>query len=274
MQKNFDFAVIFKASASSETWNMFDTDLVRVGQSKVCAGLGVFAWKNIEKRTLVTRYHGRVCPSQDEAASLDPTLRYNMEYGKEGEILVGESDIDECEGKGVAQLVNDAVSVALHGRYNNCCFVDSGGEVWLRSLRAITRGEELLSGYGIEYWQSEIVRAPSLYTNRFELEIIRNTLLISRLREKYGIETMYCSGWSIARKIGFACGPRFKCPSGVVHETSGYVDLLKVRPSKNGKHEMDFVCDVCAFEEIKTFTMPILRKLRYARARTKLAPRN
>ena len=188
-----------------------------------------------------------------------------MEYGKTGEVLLGENDVVKCENKGIAQLVNDAVSLALSGRSNNCCFVDYDGEVWLKSLQTIEKGEELLAGYGIEYWQSQILRAPSDYTKRFRLEIMRNTLLISRLRDRYGIETICCSGWSLGRKIRFNCDPRFKCPSGAVHERSGYVGLLNARPSRNGKHEMDFACDICAFEESKVFTMPILRKLRYAR---------
>ena len=244
---------------------MFDTHLVRVGPSKLCAGVGVFAQESIGEKTCITRYHGKICGTQAEAASIDPTLRYNMEYGKSGEVLLGEKEVEKCEGKGVAQLVNDAVSVTLSHKINNCCFVDCDGEVWLKSLRPIEKGEELLAGYGIEYWQSEILRAPSDYTKRFQLEIMRNTLLISRLRDRYGIETICCSGWSLGRKIKFNCGPRFNCPSGVVHERTGYVGLLKARPSRNGKHHMDFTCDVCAFEESKIFTMPILRKLRYAR---------
>ncbi len=252
-------------------FGMFDTDCVRVEHSKVCAGFGVFATRFIPTGNLITRYHGVLCGSQEEAATIDPTLRYNMEYGKEGAILVGESDVRKCESKGVAQLVNDAVSVALHGRMNNCCFVGKDSEVWLKSLCPINSGEELLAGYGIDYWQSELLRAPTKYTKRFQQEIMRNSLLISRLQNRFGIETFCCSGWSLSKNIRFSGGLRFQCPTGIVHEKFGYVGLLKARSSKNGKHFMDFVCDICGYEENKVFTMPILRKLRYARVKKNLS---
>lgn len=191
----------------------------------------------------------------------EPTPRYDIEYGKEGAILVGERDLEKCKGKGVAQLANDAVSVALHGHLNNCHFVEQEGVMWLQSKQDIKQGAELLVNYGIEYWESEILRNPNEYSTRFKLEVRRNRLLIDGLKSVTVSEVVFCAGWSLRSNVQFSCGSIFACPSGAVHYNLGTVGMLKIRPSRKGVHTVDFVCAACQHRQRDVIKVPILRKL-------------
>ena len=62
---------------------------------------------------------------------------FTMECGKESAFAVGIRKLACLEGRGVAQLANDALCVRLTQRENNCDFIDFNGKVYLVSRRDI-----------------------------------------------------------------------------------------------------------------------------------------
>jgi hypothetical protein len=56
--------------------------------------------------------------------------------------------------KAVARYANDAQGFGrVQGLKNNCEFVSEGNKCFIESIRSIKKGEELLVGYGKEFWE-------------------------------------------------------------------------------------------------------------------------
>jgi SET domain-containing protein len=55
----------------------------------------------------------------------------------------------------LARYANDARGLkVIKGLDNNCTFIKQGEQVFLKAMRNIQAGEELLVGYGKEYWET------------------------------------------------------------------------------------------------------------------------
>lgn len=106
--------------------------LVYVGESKVCAGRGVFATRLLPKGSYITAYAGS-CRSSDAPSVRQKGAPRSLDYLYEcTDGLTIDGAALECQRSawmrhGVAQLVNDAIHPDLHAHEftdNNCMFVE------------------------------------------------------------------------------------------------------------------------------------------------------
>lgn len=132
--------------------------IVRVGRSRVCEGLGVFAARYVPKCTPMTLYWGKEVPSLLDLT--DAERAYAYELPRRDAYLIGERRLEHLVGRGVGQLLNDAIAVELTGRTNNCAFVHRRGRIFVVAIRNIAAGEELLADYHISYWIGMARAAP------------------------------------------------------------------------------------------------------------------
>ena len=132
---------------------------VQVKKSSIPGGgIGVFSNKTFQKDSFITWYHGYLKDSNDNNNNNN---RYAVGYD-EKKVLIGENRTPLLIGKGVAQLSNDAICLTITGMSNNCQLVHSGKFIYLKSLRRISKGEELFCGYGWKYWEG--------YLNDFDID--------------------------------------------------------------------------------------------------------
>jgi uncharacterized protein len=112
------------------------------------AGKGLFTKIGIEKGTRVLEYKGKLqrwvdVKGEEENGSNGYLLRVN--YRK---AINAKNHL-----KALGRYVNDARGPSkLVGVKNNCEFVSDGDRCFVESLRHIARFEEILVGYGKEYW--------------------------------------------------------------------------------------------------------------------------
>ena len=110
------------------------------------AGLGVFAWRDLEADLVLGDYVGEEC---DEDADGDYVLYvsgYNSK-GKEVEMCV---DAENKETSNWSRYINSVR--AGDGRVKNAKFFIRGSGISVKTIRPIKRGEEVLVDYGPEYW--------------------------------------------------------------------------------------------------------------------------
>lgn len=148
----------------ADTYGVYgDATIIQLGPSSVCKGLGVFATRTIPKGTPITRYHGElvkhVKPACSETYYMDCAYTYQLSSGKG--FIIGARDMSRLKGRGVGQLLNDAIDPDLSGRKNNCEFCERGSRVYIVASRNISPGEELMVDYSISYWIS-MAREPAL----------------------------------------------------------------------------------------------------------------
>lgn len=122
-------------------------ECVELRASTVCAGLGVFATRDIARGVCVTAYAGALVQDESWYGQADYALQVN-----DGWTLVGHSDPSTLSPAGIAQMANDAIHPELAGVRNNCDFMIDGTSAHLRTTRAVRAGEELLVDYHISYW--------------------------------------------------------------------------------------------------------------------------
>ena len=127
--------------------------IVRVGPSTVCDGVGCFATRFLPKGTPVTVYAGRARKTIRGLSDRDLAYTYTR-AAPYGDNIVGYRDKRRLNGRGVAQLTNDAVHPEVTGRTNNCILLQRpcDGRVYLVADADIRPGEELLVSYHISYW--------------------------------------------------------------------------------------------------------------------------
>ena len=114
------------------------------------AGKGLFTKKVIPKGTRIVEYKGRVT-SWKEVDHLDGLNAYIF-YINRNHVIDGSK-----HKKSFARFANDAKGSKKHeGLVNNCKYVIDGLRVFLESKKDIPANQEILAGYGKEYW--EIIR--------------------------------------------------------------------------------------------------------------------
>lgn len=121
--------------------------MVELRPSGVCNGLGVFALVDIPANTDATRYDGVRIRDVD----LKGDAAYALELGK-GWTLDGTVVRADEPHNGLAQMANDAIHPEISGTVNNCRFRTTSDGAFLRTVRRVAAGEELLVPYCLPYW--------------------------------------------------------------------------------------------------------------------------
>jgi SET domain-containing protein len=104
------------------------------------AGDGVFTLRNIPKGEYLMQYLGREVDARNGEVGGD----YHLEYSRNK--LVDASS-PTC---GVGRFLNDGLSK----KANNCMFTKRDGRPWVRAIKNIPAGSELLLSYGVAYWRT------------------------------------------------------------------------------------------------------------------------
>jgi uncharacterized protein len=111
------------------------------------AGKGLFTTMDIPRGTKIVEYRGKVTSWKevDSQQGLNGYIYYINRYHV----------IDaRPEKEAVARYANDARGIVrTEGINNNCTYIIEGLKVYIKSMRHIPAGSELLVGYGKEYWQ-------------------------------------------------------------------------------------------------------------------------
>ncbi|NCI46324.1 SET domain-containing protein [Sediminibacterium soli] len=109
------------------------------------AGNGLFTREFIPKGTHIVEYTGRV----------KPWSAFRDEHDNGYLFYVNRNHVIDAypHKKALARYANDARGmVKQKGLTNNSEYVTVGRKVYIKSKRAIRPGEEILVGYGREYW--------------------------------------------------------------------------------------------------------------------------
>ena len=137
----------------------------------------MFVTRDVPARCALTFYEGSLTSPPDRKMKPAPAQEGQDDYdfeipapyapaGEDGWIMEGmkprQSGAAAVErtlwGRGLAQMVNDAIHPEATGRSNNCDFVffscDDGTtcDIFVVTNRAIPAGTELLAPYGLTYW--------------------------------------------------------------------------------------------------------------------------
>ena len=111
------------------------------------AGKGLFTKKEISKGLRIVEYKGRRRKWKD-VKQLDGHNGYLM-------YITRNAVIDALPAtKTFGRYANDAQGLSrIPGLKNNCEYVSERNRCYIESKRTIQKGEELLVGYGKEFWQ-------------------------------------------------------------------------------------------------------------------------
>jgi SET domain-containing protein len=110
------------------------------------AGKGLFTTRDIPRGTRIVEYKGRVTnwKEVDSKEGLNGYIYYVNRHH-----VIDAQPAREA----VARYANDAKGlVRTEGVSNNCTYIIEGRKVYIKSMRHIPAGSELLVGYGKEYW--------------------------------------------------------------------------------------------------------------------------
>ena len=114
------------------------------------AGKGLFTTRDIPRGTKIVEYKGRVTKWRevDSQEGLNGYIYYvNRNH------VIDAGPVKQA----VARYANDAKGIVrTEGVINNCTYIIEGLKVYIKSMRDIPAGSELLVGYGKEYW--DIIR--------------------------------------------------------------------------------------------------------------------
>lgn len=114
------------------------------------AGKGLFTKSAIARGSVIIEYTGRITQWKEvlEGKSFNGYVYY----------ITRNHVIDAMDpGSGDARYANDAAGLArVKGLRNNAAYTISNKRVYITATRNIAAGEEILVGYGKEYW--DIVR--------------------------------------------------------------------------------------------------------------------
>ncbi len=111
------------------------------------AGKGLFTKLAIAKGTRIVEYKGKKRKWKD-VKHLDGYNGYLM-YITRNAVIDALPAVDT-----LGRYANDAHGLSkMKGLRNNCEYVSEGNRCYIEAKRSIDKGEELLVGYGREFWQ-------------------------------------------------------------------------------------------------------------------------
>ena len=130
------------------------------------AGNGLYTKQFIPKGTKIVEYKGRVT-SWKEVDSNDGNNGY-IYYVKRYHVINALN-----YPRALARYANDAKGLyRVQGATNNAEYIEEGLKVYIKSVKDIPAGAEILVDYGKEYWQ-----------------VIRHNLRVDRQRERNAAKT-------------------------------------------------------------------------------------
>lgn len=155
-----------KRKSDTDTNDVYATQIVRVANSEICDGLGLFAQRCIPRGSYITAYAGRRITNAektiDTRSDVKRTRDYDYVIDDDGITLDGTVPGSAWwSSHGVCQIANDAIDRCVTCKDNNCEFreVDvqvsescSKTRVFLVASRDIQKDEELLVSYSLGYW--------------------------------------------------------------------------------------------------------------------------
>ena len=111
------------------------------------AGIGLFTKKAIDKGTRIVEYKGKKRKWKD-VKHLDGYNGYLM-------YITRNAVIDALPAvHTLGRYANDAQGLSkVKELRNNCEYVSEGNRCYIEAKRPVDKGEELLVGYGKEFWQ-------------------------------------------------------------------------------------------------------------------------
>jgi hypothetical protein len=111
------------------------------------AGKGLFADEDIPRGSLVVEYTGEWTTW---AQVKDDWQNFYLYVIDDDHVINARNYPDVY-----ARYANDAEGLtAVKGLRNNCEFVNIEGKVFIKAIKDIKAGEEILVGYGKEYWDT------------------------------------------------------------------------------------------------------------------------
>jgi len=112
------------------------------------AGKGLFTKEFIKKGTRIVEYKGRIT-TWKETSKIDMDNRFVF-YVRRDHV------IDAAPyRKAVARFANDARGInRVRGITNNADYTQEGSRIFITAKKDIPAGDEILVGYGREYWDS------------------------------------------------------------------------------------------------------------------------
>ncbi len=121
---------------------------LKVKKSKLAgAGYGLFAKVDFEKGDRITEYKGRLCKWREVKAE-DGYNGYLLRVSRTMAIDARPAT------RTLGRYANDAKGLTrVPGINNNAEYVVDGLRCYIEARRHISKGEEILVGYGIEYWR-------------------------------------------------------------------------------------------------------------------------
>ncbi|PZR40256.1 MAG: SET domain-containing protein-lysine N-methyltransferase [Azospira oryzae] len=110
------------------------------------SGKGLYTRADIAKGACICEYKGRIQPWKDVKHE-DGYNGYLMRINRQ-QVINGLN-----YKKTFARYANDASGIAkIKGLRNNAVFITDGKRCFLEAKRTILKNEEILAGYGKEYW--------------------------------------------------------------------------------------------------------------------------
>ena len=111
------------------------------------AGKGLFTKKEIAKGIRIVEYKGKLRKWKD--------VKHEDGYNGYLMYITRNAVIDARPVvKTLGRYANDANGlVKIQGLKNNCEYVSEGNKCFIESIRSIKKGEEIMVGYGREFWQ-------------------------------------------------------------------------------------------------------------------------
>ncbi len=131
-------------------WHLLEKNLVVKKSTIPGAGKGLFTKKVIPKGARIVEYKGKITTWKE--VDHDNGLNAYIFYINRNHVIDGSK-----HKKALGRFANDAKgSKNPNGLSNNCKYVVDGLRVFLESKKEILANEEILAGYGKEYW--EVIR--------------------------------------------------------------------------------------------------------------------
>jgi SET domain-containing protein len=110
------------------------------------AGKGLFTKVFIAQGALIVEYKGKITTWKE----IESNRNFNgyVYYINRNHVI----DAKPCK-KCIGRYANDAKGLTkLKSKRNNCCYTIINDRVFIKAIKNIKAGEELLVGYGKEYW--------------------------------------------------------------------------------------------------------------------------
>ena len=111
------------------------------------SGLGLFTKEFITNKSFIAEYKGRIITWKEGKHDGENQYMYFISYKRV---------IDaKRTKKAIAKYANDARGIKkVKGITNNCVFINDGKKVYIKSIKNIAAGGEILVKYGKEYWDT------------------------------------------------------------------------------------------------------------------------